>query len=428
MLLGRVRSERSRPAASGVAAHARAALSRRPRLRSVPLESSAPIGSFARLRLVLVLSALVTLAPIDFPHHGRLAVVAAAVALPWAVAIYLLVRRSPRFVLSGAVVAIDLGILVLAQLAAPDSYAGIRFLALFLIAAHAHFQGEQRGVLLAVVCVVLLVLTTSATHAPVSHDVRVFSEVLFAVSAVCAGLFVGRLRIAESAGRLRARDLARRTIETEAGVRRRVAEAIHDGPVQELASLTIMLEAARQALSRGDRARAGEALEESERVAEHAVRMLRGEILGLAPFAAGHLSLNASLEQCAGIWGQRFDIEVVLSLEHVELPHAVCDALFRIAQEAVANAGRHAGADTVTVSLRPHDGGTVLTVSDNGHGFKEGSPLGPTELGHLGLASMRERAELAGGRLVIRSTPQGSVVSAEVPLPAAKDAAEPADG
>src|SRR5439155_5291747 len=114
---------------------------------------------------------------------------------------------------------------------------------------------------------------------PVGGGTLAFYETLFATSAVCCGLFVARLRTAESAARLRARDLSRRTIEAEAQVRRRLAESIHDGPVQELIGLDLILTAVEQAAARGDGERARERLAEARVVAERNIAVLREEII-----------------------------------------------------------------------------------------------------------------------------------------------------
>ena len=83
---------------------------------------------------------------------------------------------------------------------------------------------------------------------------------------------------------------------------------------------------------------------------------------------------------------------------------------------AVANAGRHAGAEAVSLSLRHVGGELELRVTDNGNGFSDGQPLGAAEPGHLGLASMRERAELMGGALEIETSDRGTRVLVRAPL------------
>jgi signal transduction histidine kinase len=83
----------------------------------------------------------------------------------------------------------------------------------------------------------------------------------------------------------------------------------------------------------------------------------------------------------------------------------------------VVNAGRHAGAEAVSISMRTVDSTLELRVTDNGRGFGNGDPLGAAEPGHLGLAMMRERAELLDGRLDIETSELGTRVLILVPLP-----------
>jgi signal transduction histidine kinase len=92
--------------------------------------------------------------------------------------------------------------------------------------------------------------------------------------------------------------------------------------------------------------------------------------------------------------------------------------LFGIAQEAVLNAGRHSGAEAVSLSLRTVDSRLELRVTDNGDGFTDANPLAASEPGHLGLAMMRERAELLDGTLDIETSERGTRVLVLVPLPA----------
>jgi signal transduction histidine kinase len=311
----------------------------------------------------------------------------------------------------------DLLVLGAIQVAEPESYAGARFVALFLITTHAYFLGELRGLGVALVGVLALVPAAPFLDVPLDGGMLAFYEVLFAASALCSALFVARLRTAESAARLRARDLSRRTIEAEAQVRRSIADSIHDGPVQELIGLDLMLASADQAVARGDTERVKERLAEARALTERNIGALRDEIVGLGPYAFDELTFDAAIEQCAPVWGRRFGIEVELAVDRVDLSNDACGSLFGITQEAVANAGRHAGATRVVVTLRTVDDDVELRVSDDGHGFEAGaSPTPTTEPGHIGLASMRERAELIGGRLTIETGERGTKVLVRAPL------------
>jgi signal transduction histidine kinase len=228
---------------------------------------------------------------------------------------------------------------------------------------------------------------------------------------------VGSLRTAESASRLRARSLSRRTIKAESEARRRVAEAIHDGPVQELIGLDMILASASKAAAEGRREEAAALLDDARELAERNIRALRDEIVDLGPYAFEELGFDVAVENCIPVWRRRYRFEVMATIERIELPAVMAGALFRIAQEAVANAGRHSGADTVSISLRTVNSDVELRVTDNGHGFDDADPLGAAEPGHLGLASMRERAELLDGRLEIESSELGTRVLVRAPLP-----------
>jgi signal transduction histidine kinase len=292
----------------------------------------------------------------------------------------------------------------------------VRFLALFLIATHAYFLGELRGLAAAIVAVVLLVPAAPLLDVPLSGGTLAFYESLFALSAVCCGLFVARLRTAESAERLRARDVSRRAIEAEAGVRRRLAESIHDGPVQELIGLDLILASIDQAVARGDADSVRERLVEARSLTERNIGALRDEIVGLGPYAFDELTFDAAVEQCAPVWQRRFGLDIELAVDRLDLGNELCGALFGIAQEAIANAGRHAQASRVVLTLRAVGGEAELRVSDDGHGFEGTSPLESTDPGHIGLASMRERAELIGGRLTIETGERGTKVLVRAPL------------
>jgi signal transduction histidine kinase len=93
-------------------------------------------------------------------------------------------------------------------------------------------------------------------------------------------------------------------------------------------------------------------------------------------------------------------------------------SLFRIAQEAVVNAARHASATRVAVGFAERDGRVILTVRDDGVGFDLGAPGADPD--HWGLKSMRERARAIGGILRVETAPgAGTRVTADVPFEAA---------
>ena len=387
-------------------------------VRRLPLESDAPLFAFAVIRLAIAVGALVLAIALGLPYEGRLAVVLAATAVPWSAVMLFLSRRHPTVAMNPLVAAGDVAVLLAIELAVPESYGAVRFTALFLVAVHAHFQGERGGFGIAAATAVVLIVGTALRDAgAVRGDILAFYEAAFGTAAVGTGLIVGRLRTTESASRLQARGLSRRMIEAEREVRRRVADSIHDGPVQELIGLDMVLTAARRASDGGDSSRLPELLDEAHQITERNVQALRDEIVDLGPYAFDELDYPEAVRRCCPTWQRRYGIEILLTIEPLELPADVCADLFHITQEAVANAGRHADPGTVSISLRTVDGEVELRVADDGSGFREADPLAAGEPGHLGLASMRERAELLGGGLSIESGERGTKVVVRLPLP-----------
>ena len=385
-------------------------------MRRIPIESTGPIIVFAIARLAVAVVALAAVAVVDFPHQDEAAMVL-ALFVAWSAAVLVAARRKPDRVVNPLVATGDFALLLALELAAPGALVSVRLVALFLIAAHAHFQGEQRGVAVAALGSTILVVGSALRRdSSLDSGVLTFYEAVFVLSALATAVVVGLLRTSESASRLRARSLSRRTMQAESDVRRRVAEAIHDGPVQELIGLDMILSAARNAAGNGRGDEAAGLIDEARELGMRNLRALRDEIVDLGPYAFQEISFETAIENCLPAWRRRYGFEVGLAIERIDLPPEMRGHLFRIAQEAVVNAGRHAEAQAVSVSLRTVGPQVELRVADDGHGFDGVDPLGAGEPGHLGLASMRERAELMDGTLEIESSDRGTRVLVLAPL------------
>lgn len=183
--------------------------------------------------------------------------------------------------------------------------------------------------------------------------------------------------------------------------RNRLARELHDALTQSLFGLRLRLEA-------GDNAGASSLLDDI--FAE-----LRSLILQLRPPALEVDGLVPSLAKHLDVVGRTHGISTRLAAGPVgDLTPDVEQALFRIAQEAITNVVRHAGASEAAVSLERVDGSIVLEVTDDGQGFDPEEHAISSR--RLGLVSMRERAADLGGSLIIRSAPgAGTTVHAEVP-------------
>ena len=383
-----------------------------------PLESNEPVRGYAIVRLELALCGLLAAAVLDFDNDGRLAILLLAIFVPFAVAILVLAQRSPAVALNPLVAALDLVSLAVITALVPASYAAVQFCALVLALAYPLVRGELRGALFAAVTVAVLVPMVFLSDPPVETDRLVFYELVFAVAAITGAIFTGRIAAAESLARHRARELTRRFIEAGYEARREVAQSLHDGPVQELVSADMKVTGAMNAAERGDADRSRMLLDDARDIIERNVNALRNELIALGPVAFDELSFQEAVEQCAPAWGRRYDLEVRTHMANLDMPNELCGALFGIAQEAVANAGRHAEAERVELTLTADNGLVELLIADDGKGFGDVSPLGSREPGHLGLASMRERAEIVGGQLAIESSAGGTEVRVRLPAEA----------
>jgi PAS domain S-box-containing protein len=191
--------------------------------------------------------------------------------------------------------------------------------------------------------------------------------------------------------------------------RRHLARELHDDLTQRLARLAIdagRMESAREA-PEGVRALREDLVRLSEDVHALSYRLHPSVLddLGLVE------ALRAECDRVARRGEMRVDVKA--SALPVALPAEASLCLFRVAQEALSNAARHAHASEVTVLLSSHNSGLRLAVSDNGGGFDSDGPRDHTS---LGLASMRERVRLLQGELDIKSSSShGTTVVAWVP-------------
>jgi len=188
--------------------------------------------------------------------------------------------------------------------------------------------------------------------------------------------------------------------------RNRLALELHDVVSQKLFSLNLSADAAATLLDR-DPVAARAQLARVRELSREALGELRSLILGLRPADLAHDGLVETLRKEARMLGRVHGIEVQL---HAQAPGSGPGSdlrereILRIAQEALHNAVRHAGARCVTVRLGTDDaGGFGLEVTDDGIGFDPQDP--ELRARHLGLTSMEERAEELGGHLELESRP-----------------------
>jgi len=174
--------------------------------------------------------------------------------------------------------------------------------------------------------------------------------------------------------------------------RRRIASELHDGVAQSLAHLKLEL----GLLGRGEQADPEELVRLS-RVADNALTDLRDTIAGLRAPAASDLGmlLARHVEDLRSERGPRISLTVE---DRVLLDPERADEALRVAQEALSNALRHAGATWIELRLSAQAGVVTLQITDDGVGV-DGSRPSAHAGGGVGLNSMRERAERLGGQL-----------------------------
>jgi len=214
--------------------------------------------------------------------------------------------------------------------------------------------------------------------------------------------------------RVRVRRLAAQVISAQDEERARVARELHDSTAQILTAVILQLgAAAHESHSPPLDAR----LATLRELASEALEEVRTLAHTMHPRVLDDLGLAAALEwlarqTCAQ---ERLDVKVSVQEGYQPIPEPLASVLYRVAQEALRNAARHAGAQEVAIVLRHKPGVASLEVSDDGRGFdvRRAEERRPG----MGLFSMRERVALVNGRLTVTSSPgRGTRIVATVPL------------
>jgi GAF domain-containing protein len=192
--------------------------------------------------------------------------------------------------------------------------------------------------------------------------------------------------------------------------RSRLARELHDSVTQSLYSLTLLSVAGQRLAETGEMERVKGYLTRIGEIGQQALNEMRLLVYELRPVALESEGLVGALRQRLDAVEQRAGVRARLVIAGEagtsELPAALEEALFRIAQEALNNALKHAAPTSVEVRIHVEGGDTgqrvELDVTDNGQGF---DPQAVRDKGGMGLVSMRERAEKTGAELTIRSAP-----------------------
>ena len=210
----------------------------------------------------------------------------------------------------------------------------------------------------------------------------------------------------DSAAQLTA--LSRRLVEVQEAERRELSRELHDRVGQNLTALSINLDILRSALTNGEHAGHRKRLADSATLLESTVDSIEDVMSELRPPMLDDYGLFSALHWYAREFSDRTGIEVDVLGEGAERAAPEIEiALFRVAQEALNNVAKHAGAKRVRIELDHVAGQCVMTVTDDGIGIDTLAPAESRARRGLGMVTMRERAQSVGGRFHVRAVPGG---------------------
>jgi signal transduction histidine kinase len=212
------------------------------------------------------------------------------------------------------------------------------------------------------------------------------------------------------------RQLVAQVMEAEDQGRRRIAQLIHDDSLQTLL-------AANQELIEAAPGRAQ--VQRAHEVVEAAIKRLREAVEALHPVTLEQGGLEQALGAVARQAARQGDFEVETEIEPAALDlHD--EVLLAVARELLNNAAQHAEASRVTVRLQRSAYAVEMEIADDGKGMEPGRRETALAQGHIGLASVTQRVQSAGGSFAVESSSKGTIARARLPLEAGLPSSEPA--
>lgn len=215
--------------------------------------------------------------------------------------------------------------------------------------------------------------------------------------------------------------LLRRTNAAIESERNRIARDLHDGPVQGVSAASLSLEAALLMIKAGDLERGTEVLTKIRKELAEEADSLRALMSGLRPPVLEERGLIPALRETLTRFGTDHDVLTTFNgMLAKPIPRDLETLAYRVVQEALSNAGKHAKAGRVNVNVQADLTHLRIEIEDNGLGFDSARAREFLHQGRVGLASMRERVELASGSFVVRSSVgKGTTILATLPVEAA---------
>lgn len=214
------------------------------------------------------------------------------------------------------------------------------------------------------------------------------------------------------------RQLTHQIISAQEEERKEISRELHDEVVQTLVGINVELAALGQGASVGLQTLKAK-IARTQRLVENSVNAVHRFARELRPAVLDDLGLIPALHAYSKSLAERKKLKIrMTAFGGVEaLGSAKRTVLFRVAQEALTNVARHAHATQVRMSITEISGAIRMEISDNGKSFHVGKTLLAKNNKRLGLVGMRERVEMVGGHLTIKSAPgTGTTVRAEIPF------------
>ena len=213
-------------------------------------------------------------------------------------------------------------------------------------------------------------------------------------------------------------DVVTKVIQAQEDERLRISRQMHDGPAQTMTNLVLRAEICERLLDI-DVARARAELAGLKTMVNGTLQATRSFIFDLRPMILDDLGLEPTLRGYIRQFAEKHKIEVNLAVLGLKgrLPQPVEVAVYRIVQEALNNVAKHAHATHAQVNIEMEEDGLLVTIEDDGSGFNVDELAdGSDRSKALGIAAMRQRADMLGGQIVLESlVGRGTKVTAGIP-------------
>ncbi|HZL43109.1 MAG TPA: sensor histidine kinase [Verrucomicrobiae bacterium] len=213
------------------------------------------------------------------------------------------------------------------------------------------------------------------------------------------------------------RRLSRLILSAQEDERKKISRELHDVVAQTLTGINIRLANLKKEAALNSKG-LDRNIARTQKLVQHSVNIIHRFARELRPTVLDDLGLIPALHTYMKGFRQQTGMQVSLSAFAAieQLAGERRTVLYRIAQEALTNVGRHAQASQVDVKIKKLDGAVCMTIKDNGKGFLLADTLN-SENKRLGLLGMRERLDMVGGKFTVKSAPgKGTTVLAQIPL------------